>query len=113
MHVLLMEIPLEIWETYLSYKIQANLKFDGKVLTDIEVISVEGHVNNVPEIGFFATTNEAKKLTHLNHQKLTKQLLEHNLEEAIWLMGPWINNDKELKIYLPYVINKFENSPFK
>lgn len=113
MHVLLMEIPLEIWETYLSYKLQANLKFDGKVLTDIEVIFVEGHVDKVPEIGLFATTNEASKLTDLNHQKITKQLLTHNLEEAIWLMGPWINNDKELKIYLPYVINKFQNSPFK
>jgi hypothetical protein len=113
MNVLLMEIPLEIWETYVSYNLQATLRFDGKALTDIEVIFLEGHVDNVPEIGFFATTNEANKLTDLNHQKLTKQLLAYNLEEAIWLMGPWINNDKELIIYLPYVINKFKNSPFK
>lgn len=113
MNVLLMEIPLEIWETYTSYSLQASLKFNGKSLVDVDIQFIEGHAENCPEIGFFATTNEAAKLTNVEHPNLTKILLSYNIEEAVWLMGPWITNEQEVKLYLPYVINEFKNSPFK
>lgn len=113
LNVLLMEIPLEFWETYVSYKLQADLQFDKNALVNVDVKYVEEHLNDVPEIGFFATTNNADKLTEVNHHILSKKLLAYNISEAIWLMGPWINVEEDLKIYLPYVLNSFKNSPFK
>jgi hypothetical protein len=112
-HVLLMEIPLEIWETYVSYNFSAKLKFEDQKLSAVSVQFGDSHLNDVPEIGFFAVTNNQDKLTKVEHNELTIKLLTMNLEEAIWVMGPWIIKDEEIDLYLPYVINEFANSPYK
>jgi len=111
-HALLMEIPLDIWDTYLSQNYTATINFENKGIKSVEIQAIEGHLDDVAEIGFFAITNDIPKLKKVAHNALSLKLLEYNLSEAIWLTGPWISTAEELTIYTPYVINQFKNRKF-
>ena len=112
LHTLLMEIPMEIWDTYVSQNYSAKINFEKGSIKSVNIELLEGHLKNVPEIGFFAITNDDQKLKRIDHNPLTMKLLEYNLSEAIWLTGPWISNDDEITIYIPYVINDFKGRKF-
>ncbi len=109
LHIQFMEIPLEMWEAYVSYNISADLVFEDGALLSIHAILGTEHLEDVPQIGFFAITNDKDKLFDVEQPALSIKLLLHNIEEAVWLMGPWITSEVNTTIYVPFVINDIKN----
>lgn len=108
----MIEIPLEIWETYLSINYFVDIKFENGAMKEVELSKGDKHVDDVPILSFVVITNDIDKLTKVNHTELSLKLLEYKIKEAIWLTGPWLNTGDSLRIYTPYVINQIENRKF-
>jgi antitoxin component YwqK of YwqJK toxin-antitoxin module len=104
----LVEIPLDYWDTYISY----TYKVKFKVLTNNESdFSIEPTASNFGNTEIFypflVNTNPDSKIKRVDHTELSKKLLLFKINEAINFLPPWIYKDKsDVNIYIPYVINR-------
>lgn len=109
-YVNLMEVPLEIWDTYMQYDLNVEMKIKAGGIESIETINSEIEDQN-PLLIFAISTNDKEKLEEVEYSELTMKLLHYKVMEVLWLMGPWYGTDGSVKIQTAYVVNKFRNSP--
>jgi hypothetical protein len=108
MFIELVEVPENIWDTYLyqkykvSYKITAdnNLTFESQLFTG----NLPG--NNL-ELTFLIMTDPPSKLNRIENSVLQLKLIDLKIKEALNLMPPWIYNEQtDIDLYIHYVINQ-------
>ena len=104
-----MEVPLEIWDTYLSLNYQATLIFENGRMSEVSLIKLDDHLHDVPEQNFIIITNEKSELSRVQHTDLSIRLLEYKIKEALWLTGPYVNTEDSIVLYVPYVVNEIIN----
>ncbi|MFN8283715.1 MAG: hypothetical protein U0U67_10900 [Chitinophagales bacterium] len=110
-YVNLMEVPLDIWDTYLQNDFNVKVQIQSNEITSIDK-SIEDNYAD-PLVTFLIITNEKDKLKTVEHSDISLKLLEYKIMEVLWLMGPWVGNDGSVNIKTAYVVNKFKNSPYK
>jgi hypothetical protein len=109
----LMEVPLDIWDTYLQHDFNVTLQIKSNEISSVQKDSLSEDYNQKIKLTFLVTTNEKKKLKEIKHSTLSLKLLEYKIMEVLWLMGPWVGNDGSITIETAYVVNKFKNSPLR
>ncbi len=111
-YINLVEIPVDVWETYLQHDLITTINIQNNEISSIQMIKDEDFKDLIqPSLTLFAITNDADKLSKVKHSKETFQLLEYKVAEALWLMGPWIGEDGSIRVGMPYVVNQFSNFP--
>lgn len=108
----LIEIPYDIWDTYMQNDFTTTVTFKNNEISQIQIDSTDAIGENYPIYTFLISTNTKDKLTEVDHSKIARKLLETKILENLWLMGPWIGTAETQKIRTVYVINKFFNSPY-
>jgi hypothetical protein len=112
LYVNLIEVPVDIWDTYLQYDFDVEVTIkSGEIISLKRVVINEDQTKN-PMFTFLITTNNKDKLTRVDHSETSLKLLEYKIIETLWLMGPWIGKDGTIIIETGYVLNEFKNSPF-
>ncbi|MBK9792562.1 MAG: hypothetical protein IPP60_05535 [Sphingobacteriales bacterium] len=109
-YVNLMEVPLDIWDTYLQNDFNVSLNIQSNEIQSISIVKEDSPQKLM--FTFLVTTNDKDKLKEVNHSDISIKLLEYKIMEVLWLMGPWIGNNGNVTIETAYVVNKFKNSPF-
>lgn len=111
-YTILIEIPYNIWDTYIQNDFTTNVSFKNNEISQIQIDSIDAIGEDYPIYTFLISTNDKDKLTEVDHSKITRKLLEYQILENLWLMGPWVGTAENQKIRTAYVINKFTNSPY-
>jgi len=111
-YTLLIEIPYEIWDTYIQNEFTTSVTFKNNEIAQIQIDSTDSSQVDCPIYTFLISTNSKKNLSEVEHSKFTLKLLEYKILENLWLMGPWLGSGDNQKIKTAYVLNKFKNSPY-
>lgn len=111
-YTILIEIPYDIWDTYIQNDYTTTITFKNNEINQILIDSTDAVGEEYPIYTFLISTNDKDKLTEVDHSKITRKLLEYKILENLWLMGPWIGTGENQKIRTAYVVNKFTNSPY-
>lgn len=103
-----LEIPIELWDTYVNgnYKAVYNFTEDGQ--SNIDIVKLDTHAEGIPQFTFIAITNEISKLKSVEPSEFSMFLLEHKILEALYLSGPFEVEGSDLEIYVPFVLNKIK-----
>lgn len=104
----LVEIPLDYWDTVMSYTYKASYSVskDNSSYFTIERV-IKDFPQNLPLFPLIVSTNNDKKLKVVEHSALSQKLLEHKISEALNFLPPWVYKDKEkVEVEVPYVVNK-------
>lgn len=106
--VQLMEVPLDYWDTYVSYKYKWKVSLTTSHVATHSVSVIDDHLNDeVPVLPFIINTNRDGKLKRVEHSELSRKLLDYKIREALSLLPPWINQgEASAEVYVPYVINQ-------
>lgn len=109
----LMEVPLDIWDTYLQFEIDVSVTIKSGEIQSLTIDTLASTTFDNPAFTFLINTNKENKLKNVEHGELSLKLLEYKILEVLLLMGPWVGNDDTFTIKTAYVVNKFGNNPFK
>ncbi|MCD2425932.1 hypothetical protein LQ567_24325 [Niabella pedocola] len=107
MFAALMEVPLNIWDTYLYqvYKITYKISPGNSVTFESQPYKTPLPPKSL-DFTLLMLTNPAPRLKRVEHSALQHELLEYKIKEALSLMPPWIyNGEPAIDVYLHYGIN--------
>lgn len=104
----LMEIPSEIFNTYLNVNYNIELIFENSGLKSIELKREAAKGEEYPMFAFGAMTNDPEKLSTIEHSEFTLILLDSKIKEALSIFTPWQIENGKFNMAFLYVINKIE-----
>jgi len=104
----MVEVPLDYWDTYVQYDYKAQFTIGEDNSTTFKLTDSDGkNSEDKPGFPFLIITNPESKIKKIEHSKLSKDLLNYKIKEALNFMPPWVyNGSKEVEVNIPYVINK-------
>lgn len=108
-YINLVEIPVDVWETFLQQNFNGVVKIQDNEIVDVKILNDEDFIQ--PSLALFVITNEANKLSKVEHSKESLFLLEYKISEALWLMGPWIGENDSIRIGMTYIVNQYVDFP--
>lgn len=104
----LVEIPVDYWDSYISYDYFIRYNVSGENISSFQ-IDRKPNLNNYgfPIYPFLVSTDPESQLIKKEHTELSKKLLDSKINEAVSFLPPWIFKDKsDIEVYLPYVVNR-------
>jgi antitoxin component YwqK of YwqJK toxin-antitoxin module len=108
MFIELVEVPENLWDTYLyqKYKVSFKIASDNNATFESQLIT-----GNLPdkklELTFLIMTNPPSKIKRIEHSDFQIKLIDLKIKEALSLMPPWIYNEQsDIDLYIHYVINQ-------
>lgn len=104
----LIEIPSEIFNTYLNVNYNIEMTFERFGLKSVELIRETSKGDDYPLFAFAAMTNDPEKLSEIEHSEFTLELLDSKILEAISIFSPWSIENGKFNMSFIYVINKIE-----
>lgn len=105
----LYEIPLDYWDTYISYEYLAKVSISPDHQSTFSLSHFDGNydLKKVIVYPFIAKTNPDSKIKKVDHTDLSRKLLDFKINETFSFLPPWIfSGMPEVQIHLPYVINR-------
>lgn len=109
MFIELVEIPEVFWDTYVYNKYKVDFKVSEETGTSFKSQQIgDDYYGGQLELTFLTITNPTSKIKRIKHSDLETKLLNFKINEAIFLMPPWIPNSEnsEISLYIHYVINE-------
>jgi hypothetical protein len=104
----MMEIPSEFFDTYLKTKYVVNLSFQDYSLKTLQVEREKEANENAPVFPFAVITNDADKLTRMEHSDFSMLLLDSKVKETFSLIQPWQIKNGDFQIIFYFIINEIE-----
>lgn len=104
----LVEIPIDFWDTFISYKYKATFTVSAEDnSSSFELAKIDEMMSDkTPTFPFLIITSTEVELSEVKHSDFANQLLDFKIQEALLFMPPWIFNQKsEVEVYIPYVLN--------
>ena len=104
-----LELPLEFWDTYVSYNYESTLIFEEGILSTVEVREIGNHLDETTTLPFLVITNEKDKIRQIEHSDFSKKMLEFKIKEALYITGPFKPDASTVVLYTPFVVNDIKN----
>lgn len=104
----LIEIPREMFNTYLNLNYNVVLTFENFGLKSIDLNRESAMGEEYPLFAFVAMTNDPEKLNTIDHSEFSMFLLDSKIEEALSIFTPWQIESGNFNMAFLYVINKIE-----
>lgn len=105
----LYEIPLDYWDTYITYEYLATVSISADHQSTFSLNRFDGEYDLKDEITypFLVKTNPDSKIKKVDHTDLSRKLLDFKINETFSFLPPWIfAGAPEVRVHLPYVINR-------
>lgn len=102
----LIEIPVEVFDTYLNVNYNAELTFENSALQSIELKREAANGDEYPLFAFTAMTNDPDQLTRLEPSEFTLTILDSKIKEALAIFTPWQIEEGKFNMAFIYVINE-------
>jgi hypothetical protein len=105
----LYEIPLDYWDTFIQYEYLATVSVAKTHQANFSISRTDKEYSINKEIvyPFIIKTNPDSKIKKVDHTELSRKLLDMKIEETFSFLPPWVfSGQSEVKIHLPYVINR-------
>lgn len=104
----LVEIPSEIFNTYLNVNYNASLTFENGALKTVNLKREIALGEKYPLFAFGVATNDPDKLHSIEHSEFSLMLLDSKIKEALMIFTPWQIESGEFNMAFIYVINQIE-----
>lgn len=105
----LYEMPLDYWDTFISYDYLAIVSLSPDHTSSFSINRNDETYDIAKQViyPFIVNTNPASKIKKVDHTDLSRKLLDFKIKETFSLLPPWVFAGKgEVRIHLPYVINR-------
>lgn len=102
----MMEIPSEFFDTYNKTKYVVNFSFQDYGLKSLQVEREKDANENAPVFPFAVITNDADKLSRIEHQEFSMWLLDSKIKEAFSLVQPWQIKNGDFQVIFYFIINE-------